>query len=147
MADQEYPLVGFHFKVDFLLSGVKDGDARFQEVSGINVEIDTETLEEGGENRFVHKLPKRPKYNNLVLKRGLLKDTRLVEWIQDAVENYTFSPCIVEVSLLNAEHEALMTWNFMNAWPVKWSLSDFKATEGSVVIESLELVYQYFTRD
>ena len=119
MAEEEYPLVGFHFKVDFLLSGVKDGDARFQEVSGINVEIETEPLKEGGENRFVHKLPTRPKYTNLVLKRGLLKDTRLVEWIQDAVENYNFSPCVVEVSLLNADHQALMSWNFMNAWPVK----------------------------
>ena len=48
-----YPPVGFHFKVEFIGIG-NDNDTRFQSVSGLNVEYDTESFKEGGENRFEH---------------------------------------------------------------------------------------------
>ena len=66
-----YPPVGFHFRVVFE-GPFGDADMRFQNVSGLSAEIGTETLEEGGENRFSHRLPTTPKYPNLVLKRGML---------------------------------------------------------------------------
>ena len=70
-----YPPVGFHFRVEFGLDGAGDQDSRFQEVGGLSAELGTEELQEGGENRFVHRLPTLPKYGNLVLKRGLLTDS------------------------------------------------------------------------
>ena len=49
-----YPPAGFHFKIEFVgVSGAdSDTEQRFQEVSGLSVEIETEELREGGENRF-----------------------------------------------------------------------------------------------
>jgi len=67
-----YPPVGFHFKVEFVGIG-NDNDVRFQSVSGLSVEFDTEAYEEGGENRFEHTLPVRTKYPDLSLKRGSAK--------------------------------------------------------------------------
>ena len=66
-----YPPVAFKFHV-FIddIYGAKEGS--FQEVMGLNVKIETEDIQEGGENRFVHKFPKAPKYPNLILKRGML---------------------------------------------------------------------------
>ena len=56
-----YPPGAFHFKVEF--NGVtgtdNDTEQRFQEVSGLSFDIETEELKEGGENRFTWKLPKR----------------------------------------------------------------------------------------
>ncbi len=49
-------------------------DAAFQEVGGLEAEIEVETVVEGGENRFVHRLPKPVKHPNLSLKRGLASD-------------------------------------------------------------------------
>ena len=66
-----YPPVGFHFKVEFIGVG-NDNDTRFQSVSGLTVEYDTESFKEGGENRYEHKLPVRTKYPDLSLKRGML---------------------------------------------------------------------------
>jgi phage tail-like protein len=40
--------------------------------------------------------------------------------------------------------EPLMTWNVVNAWPKKWSVSDFNAEQSSITVESLELNYSYF---
>ncbi|MEO5562048.1 MAG: phage tail protein, partial [Chitinophagaceae bacterium] len=37
-------------------------------------------------------------------------------------------------------------WNIVAAYPLKWSTSDLKANDNSIVIESIELAYQYFTR-
>ncbi len=142
-----YPPVGFHFSVEFNLSEAKDEDTRFQEVSGFNAELGVEEVVEGGENRFSHRLPTRAKYTNLILKRGLFTQSGLIDWCKDAIEHFEFNPITVNVTLLNESHEALSdTYNFIRAWPVKWSVSDFKAQENSLVIETLELAYNYFTR-
>jgi phage tail-like protein len=144
MATTYYPPVGFSFRVEFDLGGIRDNDFRFQDVSGINVQLETTTVKEGGENRFVHTLPVRAKYPTLVLKRGLLSDSTLIEWCKDTIENLDVQPTTVWVSLLNENHEPLQTYQFINAWPQKWSLSSFNAEESKVVIETLEIAYQHF---
>ena len=140
-----YPPVGFHFKVEFPGVG-SEGDTRFQEVSGLTAEIGTEELQVGGENRFTYRLPTRAKYNNLVLKRGMLKDSNLISWFTNAIENFEFKPSDVNVFLLNEKHEISVSWIFMQAFPVKWVISDLKAQDNSLVIETIELAYQYFRR-
>ena len=37
-------------------------------------------------------------------------------------------------------------WSFIKAWPVKWVVADLKATDNAIVIETIELAYQYFRR-
>ena len=49
-----------------------DVDASFQEVGGIGAELEIEAVQEGGENRYVHQLPKGVKHLRLTLKRGLV---------------------------------------------------------------------------
>jgi phage tail-like protein len=139
-----YPPVGFHFRVEFLNIG-NDNDVRFQSVSGLSVEYDAEAFKEGGENRFEHKLPVRTKYPDLSLKRGMLTDSKVISWCVDALQNRVFQPAQVNVTLLNENHEPLKTWKVFNAWPRKWQVSDLNAQENSVVIETLELSYSYFT--
>ena len=40
-----------------------------------------------------------------------------------------------------------MTWHLVGAFPTKWAVSDFNASNNAVVIESLQMYYQYFTVD
>ncbi|MBS1911438.1 MAG: phage tail protein [Bacteroidetes bacterium] len=141
-----YPPVGFHFKVEVLgLSA--DSDMRFSEVSGLSVEIETEELVEGGENRFVQKYPSRVKYPELILKRGLLVNSKIRDWIQDCIDSIDISPKNIDIKLLNESHDPLMTWHLVNAYPTKWNASDLNATNNAVVIETLQFFYQYFTLD
>ena len=140
-----YPPVGFHFRVEFQgIDGLATIDTYFQEVSGLSFDIEPETVKEGGENRFSYKLPTRASYPNLVLKRGLLTDSGLMSWVNDAVETMEVSLATVIVSLLNENHEPLQTWRCVNAWPQKWSISNFNAENSELVVETLELVYQYY---
>jgi phage tail-like protein len=141
-----YPPAGFHFKVEFPGIGKGDNDIRFQEVTGLTAGMEPEKLEAGGENRFAYRLPARATYSNLVLKRGMLNDSGLVNWFKDAIENFEFKPVDVNVYLLNEKHEILTTWIFMQAYPVKWAISNFNSRGNELVIETIELAYQYFRR-
>ena len=138
-----YPPVGFHFKVEFVGIG-NDNDIRFQSVSGLSIEYDTESFKEGGENRFEHKLPVRTKYADLSLKRGMLTDSKVIEWCLKAFENREFQPAQINVLLLNENHQPIKRWEVIDAWPKKWSVSDLNALENGVVIETLDLAYKYF---
>lgn len=156
----KYPSVGFHFLVRFegigqsLTAGpvtvsTADIDTRWMEVGGLSVEMTTEELIEGGENRFVHKLPMRAKYPNLVLKRGYFSSlpSPLLSWCNDAISNFDIKPCQVSVILLDDMHMPAQFWSFTNAYPVKLVMADLKATDNSVLIETIELTYQYFKRE
>lgn len=138
------PPVGFHFLVEFDLSDAGDRDVRFREVSGLSMELETETLSEGGENRFTHKLPVRASYGDLSLKRGKMADSAVIAWIRDAVQNFDIRPTTVWVKLLNDQHEPLETYTFVNAYPKKWSISDFNAEASEYVVETLDLVYSHY---
>lgn len=146
----DYPPVGFHFSVQFegLSNKYSEGtsDAGFQKVSGINMDISTEEYHEGGENRFKHRLPNPPVYQNLILESGMLIGSKLIQWYKDCVESFSFKPCDITVILRNGDHKPLQAWNFVNAIPLKWSISDFNAMENSIVVESVEFSYQYSKR-
>ena len=149
-----YPPSGFHFKVEFIgVDGMNtDTEQRFQEVSGLSFEVETEPLREGGENRFEYKLPKRIKYPNLILKRGLLKGTAFLDWFKSAISTYftvvvyDFKPADISITLLDEADQPVAIWNVVQAYPLKWSMSDLRSTENAVVIETMELAYQYFER-
>ena len=148
-----YPPVGFHFKVELSgVPGMGDSEQRFQEVSGLSFEIETETFREGGENRFEYKLPKRAKYPNLVLKRGMLPGTAFLDWFKSAMNTYftvlvyDFKPADISVTLMDEADNAVAVWNVKQAYPIKWSVSDLKAMDNAIMIETIELAYQYFER-
>lgn len=143
---QYYPPVGFHFLVEFI--GLADSaDTRFAEVGGLAVEMGSEEVVEGGENRFVQKYPTRAKYPELVLKRGLLKNSAVWDWARQCIVDYRIEPKSLDIKLLNDAHEPLVTWHVVGAWPTKWSVGDLNASSNTVAVESLQLAYQYFTVD
>jgi len=143
-----YPPVGFHFKVEVMgISPPSDDDTRFSEVSGLSTELTAEEVVEGGENRFVQKFPIRAKFPELVLKRGLLVNSQILNWIQKCIQELDIQPKDLVITLLNENREPLLTWRVVNAYPTKWSVSDMNAMSNTVVIETLQLYYQYFTLD
>ena len=145
----EYPLPAFYFKVVFAATG-GHSDTSFQEVSGISLEMETEDLIEGGENRFVHRLPKSIKYPKLVLKRGIAEmDSPLVKWCREVLEGAfieKLKPMTVKVSLMNEAGKPVRAWSFVNAFPVSWEVEGFNSTKNEVAIEKIELSYNYMDR-
>ncbi len=141
------PPAAFSFSVSFGQQGV---DSSFQEVSGISREMSTEDVIEGGENGFVHKLPTGLKSTNLELKRGIAPLTsELVQWCKAVLEGNFVSaitPKLVLVHLLDEEHNPVSSWEFVNAFPVKWDVEGFNSTKNEFAIEKIVLSYTTLKR-
>ncbi|MEM7488917.1 MAG: phage tail protein [Pseudomonadota bacterium] len=144
------PPVAFHFTVVIAGAGSDGPDAAFQEVGGLEQVVETETVVEGGENRFVHRLPKPAASPNLTLKRGLAAaDGPLATWCKATLENdfaERIEPRDVVVSLLDAEGDPVATWSCTNAWPVKWAVAGFDAAKNALAMETVELSYNVIKR-
>jgi phage tail-like protein len=142
--------VAFHFSVGF---GIAPGvlDCSFREVSGMAAEMDTETLVEGGENRYVYQLPKAVKHQRLVLKRGVAPlSSPLVGWCRDVLEGglgQALTTKQIWVTLLDETASPLRVWSFENAFPVKWEVEAFQSTKNEVALEKIELSYLVSKRE
>ena len=142
-------LVSFHFSVK--ITGFNGpGDSSFSEVSGLESERGVIEIKEGGENRYTHRVPDRAKFGNLVLKRGVLRGgSNLGQWCKSALEGdlgKTVNAKNLDVILLDPSGTALLSWNVVGAWPVKWSVTALAADKNELAVETLELAYAYFTK-
>lgn len=138
------PPLGFRFGVVFLAGGLSPNplDILFQKVSGIGSTVETQPVQEGGQNLYTQALPKKIQYENLVLERGLLIGSPLAQEFDAAMTLFKFKPASVLVSLFDQSRIPLASWLFHQAYPVRWSIGDLDATANSVVIEHLALTYQ-----
>jgi phage tail-like protein len=134
----------FLFEVD----GVEIG--RFSEVSGLQVDVATEDVEEGGQNSFVHKLPGRMSWPNITLKRGMTKNDSLITWLtkssgeQFASNSSKLERSTAAITLLDAAGKRLRAWEFDGAFPVKWSGPTFAAGSTDMAMEELEITHHGF---
>lgn len=143
MAKQSNYPVSFYFKLNF-----KGEDFAFKEVSGISKEINVEEVVSGGENRFKYRLPKINTSQNLVLKRGIVtKGSELINWCTSTMEEGLVNPIVthdISVNLLSPEDLVLIEWTFHDAYPVKYSISDLRSEENTLVFETIEFAYTFF---
>lgn len=140
--------VAFAFKVEFMGLPEQNGPLQlaFQEVSGLGSQLDTEELQEGGENRFRHQLPAQPQARRLSLKRALVnRNSPLLVWCAKVLEGGFSEPiklASVKVQLINAASQPLLVWWCRNAYPVRWEVDAFGSSKNEAAIETIELAYQ-----
>lgn len=116
--------------------------AWFTECSGLSVQRETESHEEGGTNHYVHQLPSRIKYSNITLKRGISdQDETLWDWFQKGLYDAKVDRKNVSVLLFSPDRTKAKRWNLENAYPVKWGGPDFNTGGQAVAIETLEFVH------
>jgi phage tail-like protein len=115
----------------------------FDECTGISVEYDVVAYEEGGQNAFVHKLRGRAKHPNLVLKRGVTHEQTLFRWFADCQESLKLKT--ITVSLIGPDRQAVRSWAFANAFPVKWTGPNLKGGSNAIATETLEIAHEGFT--
>ncbi len=135
------PYGTFQFAVDI---GSKTS-VMFGECSGLEMQVRYDEVREGGQNEYVHRLPSRVEYGNLVLRRGYAITNEFYNWCLTCL-NRAGKPIDrrnVAVSLVNLQqNQIVFTWTFVGAYPVKWSGPSFRANESVMAIESLELAHQ-----
>lgn len=131
------PYKGFNFRVE--MDGIQQ--AGFQEVSGLDASTDAQDYREGTDPNHVRKVPGLNKYSAITLKRGITDSDELWKWrltaIDGKVERKNGS-----IVLLDDTGSEKLRWNFVNAWPSKWTGPSLNSTSSAVAVESLELTHE-----
>ena len=136
-----YPLPKFHFNVDW--AGTNIG---FSEVSGLNIENKLIEYRDGASPEYSKlKMPGMREFSNITLKRGVFKgDNEFYNWLNTISLN-TVERRDLTISLLNENHEPVVTWKIKNAFPVKVQSTDLKADGSEVAIEQLDVAHEGLT--
>jgi len=134
----QYPIPVFHFTVEW--GGSRVG---FSEVTGLTQENQPIEYRDGSFPEYSSiKMPGLRKFSNVTLKRGIVKgDNQFFKWLSTVKLNTVERRDII-INLLNEEHQPVMVWKVMRAFPVKVEGPQLKASGNEVAIESIELAHE-----
>jgi phage tail-like protein len=141
VGERKDPYLAFNFRVE--IEGLTLGG--FNEVSGLQAEIEVHDYREGGLNQYIHRLAGPTRYpSNLILKHGLT-DQVLWQWYQDVIQG-KIERKTGSIVLLDSAGEEAWRWNFDQAYPVRWSGPELRAGTAEVAVETLELAHHGLTK-
>jgi phage tail-like protein len=109
----------------------------FDVCHGLEISVEVYEYREGGNNDFVHRLPGRVTYPNLVLSRGVTKEDALLKWFQATQTQAQRKEITVT---LNGEG-GTRTWTFADAFPIRWSGPSLDSHGNSIASETLEIAH------
>ena len=146
-------LTAFRFEVRFTRVGPGEprslGDGGFQEVSGLDVEMDVKDYEEGGRNDGIIRRVGRARFQPLICKRGMFGPAggeavpELWQWFQDIVSGVRPVRRYDGTVLVQDQRGRTMAaWQFFAAVPAKIVGPQLNAKTGEIAIEELHLAHQ-----
>jgi len=124
MVDRKIPYLGFNFTVALAQGGdVSDPIAGFSEVSGLNTEVTVAEYRAGNfKENHSRKLPSVYKTGDVTLKRGLIKNSDIKDWVQAVRDTGVAAKRdSVVITLLDEQHEPVATWTLRNVMPIKFT--------------------------
>lgn len=135
---------GFNFHIE--IDGIAVGN--FRHVGGLKTDTEIFEYQEGGDNDSVRRLVGQSKPSNLTLKKGLiLHEGDLWKWRAEinggdaAIKRRSGS-----VVLRGDDGSEKGRWNFHNAWPVRWEMSELDGNTNEVAVETIELAVERLER-
>ncbi len=136
-----WPLPKFYFQVEWDSEKVS-----FQEVSGLDVEVQPVEYRHGGSPEFsTIKMPGIKKSSSVTMKKGIFKsDNTFWDWFNEIKMN-VIKRKTVTIKLLNEGGSPTITWVLKNAWPTKITGADLKSDGDEVAVETLEVAHEGVT--
>jgi len=83
-------------------------------------------------------------FENIILTRAYISDSKLVEWCMDTINNGNCQEENFRISLQGEKNKILSSWNIKKAVPVGWRIEVLHAQETRILLETIELKYDYF---
>lgn len=156
MPSRTDPLLGYNFRINLFDSSSSPATAvtsialtpliinplaGFTECSGLEMTLETEDYPEGGNNGTVLKFPKRAKWSEITLKKGITRNSDLFDWY------YAFTQGEGKrkdglIILMTEAHEPHTVWNFRRGLPVKYAGPQLNAQQSNVAIESITIAHE-----
>lgn len=131
------PYPGCHFLVEAGLSRIG-----FREVSRLSSSVDVIEYRDGSDKAdTTHKFPGLRRTGEVVLRQGIFGSNELFAWFSALNGSGQVEKRDVRISLLDEDHQPVMQWMLMNAWPRSYAAGPFDAMASTVAIEQLVLVF------
>jgi phage tail-like protein len=94
----------------------------FKGLTGLEVNFDVLEYKEGGNNDYVHRLPGRMTYPNLLLSWGLVSDDALLKWFMATHTKAQLQDITLTLTATKGETSTdVRKFVFADAFPVRWS--------------------------
>lgn len=119
--------------------------AVFSECTLPSLTVQTESIIEGGQNTYVHKMPKHVDSGTLTLRAGISRGAELMRWymLMQAGE-LTLATRQVLVIVYDVSAMPMSLWFFQDAYPIRWKGPTLKASESALAVEEIELAHRGF---
>jgi phage tail-like protein len=118
--------------------------AYFTGCSGLSLEYEVVNYKQtDGKQLLSRKRPGRPKYSEVVLKRGFSADTKLYDWFNEVVDAAKPTPYkTASIVIMDREGKEGARFSLEAFWPSKMSVSDLKAGSDDVMVEELTIQHE-----
>ena len=137
--DDDFQGSFFALEVDDLTVGWFTG------CSGLSLEYDVVTFKEGDGSKVVErKRPGKPKYGEVVLKRGFTTDKALHDWFKVVVDASEPTPYKTgSIIIYDRTQTEVARFSILQCWPSKLSVSDLQAGSDEVMVEELTMQHEF----
>jgi len=119
--------------------------AWFTGCSGLSIEFDVTTFKEGNGKKVVErKRAGKPKYSEVVLKRGFTTNTAVHDWFKEVVDAQKPTPYkTASIVLYDREQTETARFSLEACWPSKLSISDLSSGSDDVMVEELTIQHEF----
>jgi len=119
--------------------------AWFTGCSGLSIEFDVTTFKEGNGKKVVErKRAGKPKYSEVVLKRGFTANTAVHDWFKEVVDAQKPTPYkTASIVLYDREQTETARFSLEACWPSKLSVSDLSSGSDDVMVEELTIQHEF----
>ena len=119
--------------------------AWFTGCSGLSIEFDVIDFKEGSGGTIVErKRAGKPKYSEVVLKRGLTTDKALHDWFKQVTDAADATPYkTASIVIYDRMQKECARFNLEQCWPSKLSVSDLSASSDDVMVEELTIHHEF----
>jgi phage tail-like protein len=141
-----------HTSFRFVVKIDEIAHAAFTECNLPTLQVETQALNEGGQNAYVHTLPVRIKAGTVTLKHGVTRDGKLFNWyrsvlngyLKDALRTVTVEMYDYITQGRSAKMEPVFVWRFERAYPIKYSGPHLRTGEQALAVEEIEIAHHGF---
>ena len=146
MAEKE-PRTVSHFELKL---GGREVVGVFRECTGMDSE--TEVTEHKSTDAkghpYVRKVAGATKWSNITLKRGVDTNRKLWEWRDEVVKGGPDKARVDgTISLLDYDGTPILTYKFLQGWPVKYGGVTLNASSNDVALEEVVICHEGLSRE
>lgn len=125
---------------NFVVS-IKNTEVRVSKISNIEGSVETETLQEGGLNHYVHVMVKPAQgMKKLVLERGFYASGDSADFEKLLGKRQSSN---ISILIYDRAHKEILHSYSVTGWTiVSWKLAELDAARSSVLLETAEIAYE-----